>query len=274
MGKAESTLQSLIRRAASLYTAGPAVGDAQKVCQRLASEGISSTVCYWDVRADQPASILQAYIGLLNRMPTADCYLSIKAPALNFNIDLVKKVLVEARRVNAIVHFDAMGPETVDRTFLLIEHAADIYPRIGCTLPGRWRRSLNDAERAVKMGLRVRVVKGEWAGIGGDETDPREGFLNVVDRLAGRAAHVAVATHNPVLARLSLRRLKNVGTPCELELLYGLPQKPMLGIARDLGVRARVYVPYGHSGLPYRLKNAFRNPKIIGWFFRDLWRSR
>jgi proline dehydrogenase len=285
MGKAESALQSLIRRAARPYTAGPAVADAQTVCQRLASEGISNTVCYWDVYADQPASILQAYVRLLNTSFTAaryracasrpDCYLSIKAPALNFNIDLVlKKVLVEARRVNAIVHFDAMGPETVDRTFLLIEQAADIYPKIGCTLPGRWRRSLNDAEHAVKMGLRVRVVKGEWAGIGGDDRDPCEGFLNIVERLAGHAVHVAVATHNPILARLSLRRLKNAGTPCELELLYGLPQKPMLRIARDLGVRARMYVPYGHSGLPYRLKNAFRNPRIIGWFLHDLWRSK
>ena len=31
---------------------------------------------------------------------TPDCYLSIKAPALKFDIDLVKKVLEEARRLN------------------------------------------------------------------------------------------------------------------------------------------------------------------------------
>jgi proline dehydrogenase len=276
MGKAESALKSLIRRAASPYTAGPALNDAQTVCLRLASEGISNTVCYWDVYADQPASILQAYVGLLNTMSaaTSDCYLSIKAPALNFNINLVKKVLDESRRLNAIVHFDAMGPETVDPTFSLVEQALDLYPKIGCTLPGRWTRSVNDAERAVTMGLRVRVVKGEWPGIGGDDTDPREGFLNIVERLAGRAVHVAVATHNPVIARLSLRRLKRAGTPCELELLYGLPQQTMLRIARDFGVRARMYVPYGHSGLPYRLKNAMRNPRIIGWFLHDLWRSK
>lgn len=276
MGKAESALKSLIRRAASSYTAGPAVENAQTVCQRLASEGISNTVCYWDVYADQPASICRAYVGLLNTMPVAtpDCYLSIKAPALNFNIDLVKGVLDESRKVNAIVHFDAMGPETVDQTFSLVAQAVELYPKIGCTLPGRWRRSVDDADRAVKMGLRVRVVKGEWPGIGSDDTDPREGFLNIVEKLAGRAVHVAVATHNPVMARLSLRRLKHAGTPCELELLYGLPQQPMLDIARDFGVRARMYVPYGHSGLPYRLKNALRDPRIIGWFLHDLWRSK
>ena len=276
MGTAESALQSLIRRAARVYTAGPAIKDAQAACERLARNGIASTVCYWDVYADQPVSITQAYVDVLRATSAvaSDCYLSIKAPALKFDMDLVKRVLAEARSLNAIVHFDAMGPETIDRTFSLIEQAHNIYPSLGCTLPGRWKRSLKDAEKALELGLRVRVVKGEWAGIGDDETDPREGFLNVVDTISGRAVHVAVATHNPSIARFSLRRLRNAGTPCELELLYGLPQQPLLEIARDFGVRARMYVPHGHAGLPYRLKNALRNPRIVGWFLHDLWRSR
>ncbi|HEY2379865.1 MAG TPA: proline dehydrogenase [Terriglobia bacterium] len=276
MGTAESALQSLIRRAAGAYTAGPATKDAQAVCERLARDGIANTVCYWDIYADQPTRICAAYANLLKTVSTAtsDCYLSIKAPALRFDAGLVRKILGEAARLNAVVHFDAMGPDTVDRTFALISETAKTYPRLGCTLPGRWRRSAVDAERALAMGLRVRVVKGEWPGIGGDEADPREGFLRIVEKLAGRAVHVAVATHNPVMARLALRRLQDAGTPCEIELLYGLPQQPMLRIARDFGVRARMYVPYGHAGLPYRLKNGFRNPRIIGWFLRDLWRCK
>jgi proline dehydrogenase len=275
MGAAESAINALIRRAASAYIAGPSLEDARTVCDRLAHEGIASTICYWDVYADQPRIISQAYLGALGAMTTrdSDCYLSIKAPALKFDSELVKKVLEEARRLNAIVHFDAMSPETVDRTFDLIVEARSIYAKLGCTLPGRWGRSLTDADRAIELGLRVRVVKGEWKGIGEDETDPREGFLNVVERLAGRATHVAVATHNPTMARFALRKLKNAGTSCELELLYGLPQKPLLQIAKDLNVRARMYVPYGHNGLPYRLKNAMQQPRIFGWFLHDLLRG-
>src|SRR5262245_4783852 len=224
MGVAESAIHSLIRRAASAYTAGPTPQDAQAVCNRLAREGVASTVCYWDVYSDHPASISQAYVGLLGAMSkgSSDCYLSVKAPSLKFDIDLVKKVLDEAVRLNAIVNLDALAPDTVDRTFSLIAEARTIYPKLGCTLPGRWRRSLEDTERAIEMGLRVRVVKGEWRGIEDDETDPREGFLNIVERLAGRATHVAVATHNHAIARLSLRLLKDSRTPCGLELLYGL----------------------------------------------------
>jgi proline dehydrogenase len=276
MGAADSVIRSLIRRAASAYTAGPRLEDARAVCDRLAREGVASTVCYWDVYSDSPAFVSQAYVAALRTIPISppDCYLSIKAPALKFEIGLVQKVIDEARRLNAIVHFDALAPETVDPTFDLIRQARESYSKIGCTLPGRWRRSLSDGDRAIETGLHIRVVKGEWKGIESDETDPREGFLNVIDRIAGRATHVAVATHNLTIARLSLRRLKNVGTPCELELLYGLPQQALLKLARDFGVRARMYVPYGYAGLPYRLKASVRNPRILRWFVHDLWRGR
>src|SRR5213078_2587325 len=101
--------------------------------------GIASTICYWDVFADRPEFISEAYSRSLTVMPNgADCYLSVKAPALKFDIHLLKKVLDEAQRLNAIVHFDAMAPDTVDRTFSLIADAHALYPKLGCTLPGRW----------------------------------------------------------------------------------------------------------------------------------------
>ena len=276
MGTSVPAIQSLIRRAASAYTAGPGINDARDVCERLARHGIASTVCYWDVYSDQPRLISQSYVdllGVISRL-NSDCYLSVKAPALKFDLDLLKRVLDEADRINAIVHFDAMSPETVDRTFSLIEQARPRYLKLGCTLPGRWRRSQTDADRAIDLGLRVRVVKGEWPGIGDDEMDPRLGFLDVIDRLAnGRATHVAVATHNPILARAALNRLKTSGTPCDLELLYGLPQRPLVDIAKQVGVRVRMYVPYGKAGRPYRLKESVRHPRYIGWFLHDLFRS-
>ena len=274
MGATEAAIQSLIRRAASAYTAGPNIEDARVVCDRLAREGVSSTVCYWDVYGDRPELVSQAYLSLLGTVANQNCYLSVKAPAVRFDFELLKKVLDEARRLNAIVHFDAMAPDTVDQTFDLIERAREVYPRLGCTLPGRWSRSLADADRAIDLGLRVRVVKGEWRGIDDDETDARVGFINIINRLAGRAIHVAVATHNTPIARLSLQMLKDACTPCELELLYGLPQQPLLKIARAYGVRARMYVPYGHAGLPYRIKQAVRSPRILGWFLHDLFRGR
>ena len=276
MGTSPSLLHKLIDRAASAYAAGPAEAHARIVCEHAAQEQIGTAVCYWNRPEDSPAFVAQSYIGLLQMIANlrTDSYLSVKAPAFGFDAELLNRIIEEAQQEKSIVHFDAMAPDTVDRTFALIENACRFYSNIGYTLPGRWRRSVRDVDSAVDLGLRVRVVKGEWAGLNGDDMDPRDGYTQVIQRLASRRArHVAVATHDVDLASNCLDRLKSAGVSCEIELLYGLPKRAMLKLARKYGVRARIYVPYGQAGLPYRLKDSFRNPRIFTWFARDLVRG-
>jgi len=138
------------------------------------------------------------------------------------------------------------------------------------TLPGRWRRSLDDAQWAIDRQLVVRVVKGQWADPDDPGRDLRAGFLEVIDRLAGRANHVAVASHDVPLAAEALRRLQAAGTSCELELLYGLPMRKSLALADSLGVGVHVYIPYGKAYLPYALSRLRGNPRIAWWLLRDL----
>jgi proline dehydrogenase len=156
-----------------------------------------------------------------------------------------------------------------ERVLGCVAGAACDNPQVGCVLPGRWQRSLRDADLVSRLQIRVRVVKGQWADPEHPDIDLREGFLAVVDRLAGRARHVAVATHDAQLAREALRRLTAVGTPCELELLFGLPMRAARQVARDLGVSTRVYVPYGHSWVPYALSWVRQNPRVLWWVVSD-----
>jgi proline dehydrogenase len=151
----------------------------------------------------------------------------------------------------------------------LVAELVPRHPRLGCAIPGRWQRSLRDVDRVVELGAQVRVVKGQWADPEHPEIDLREGFLAVVDRLAGRARHVAVATHDAPLARAALGRLIDAGTPCELELLFGLPMRGARQVAQDLGVRTRVYVPYGASWVPYALRWVRQNPRVLWWVLAD-----
>jgi proline dehydrogenase len=128
---------------------------------------------------------------------------------------------------------------------------------------------LRDADLAVELQLKTRIVKGQWPDPEHPDMDLREGFLAVVDRLAGRARRVAVATHDALLAREALHRLTAAGTPCELELLFGLPMRAARQVARDLGVSTRVYIPYGHSWVPYALSWVKQNPRVLWWVFSD-----
>ncbi|HTD48807.1 MAG TPA: proline dehydrogenase [bacterium] len=265
----------LAARAARGYVAGPDLEDALQICRRLSQQGVAGTVCYWNGDGDSPRAITDEYLGALAGLARErlNCSLSVKAPPLGFARDLFAEILEVARRGGLTVHFDSLAPETCDATFALIAESRARHPRLGCTLPGRWRRSIRDADLAVDLRLGVRVVKGQWADPGVPDLDMRAGFLAVIDRLAGRAPQVGVATHDPELAREALRRLRGAGTPCELEQLLGLPAGPSLREAAAAGVPVRFYVPYGLAYLPYALSKAMHNPRMVWWVVRDLARG-
>jgi proline dehydrogenase len=267
-----SAWQSIAKRAGKAYIAGSELDDAVTTCRRLAGLGIGGTICFWNIESDSPKRIADAYTSALAILANGemDCYLSIKLPPLKYDWALVKEVLDQARHADALIHFDSLEHETADQTISMIVQAARSYSNVGCTLPGRWLRSVADADIAIDLGLHVRVVKGQWPDPQHLEMKSQEGYLNLIDRLAGRARFVAVATHDSELGRTALKRLRQAGTPCSLELLYGLPMKQPLRVARELDVPVRVYVPFGHGWLPYSLSQARRNPRIFWWILRDL----
>jgi len=261
----------LAKVAGRSYIAGPKLDDALYTCKQLSGLGYSCSIGFWNSLGESPHVVASAYRSALQLLAKEqlDGYISVKLPPLNFDRELLQGILEQARGESTLVHFDSLEPELTDQTFSMISEAASFYPKLGCTLPGRWRRSEKDAVLAAKLGLHVRVVKGQWADPEEPNLDLRVGFLNVIEKLAGRARSVAVASHDPELVDGAVRRLRAAGTPCSVELLYGLPVKPILELAQHLNVRVRVYVPYGYGWLPYSLTQARRNPRILWWLLRD-----
>jgi CelD/BcsL family acetyltransferase involved in cellulose biosynthesis len=269
---AKACLMPIVNRAACRYVAGPTLQDAIRVKQRLAAKGFSATIGYWNAEAEAPRAVADHYLAGLDALKhDGESYLSVKLPALAFSSDLLREVGERACASRLRLHFDSMGPEAADRTRALIEELLAAVPGIdvGFTLPGRWRRSVQDARWAAENGLFARVVKGQWSDPEGPHYDARQGYLEVIDQLAGKARRVAVATHDAGLAAEALRRLQAAGTPTEVELLHGLPMQRLIRIARERGVAVRVYIPYGESYLPYALSQIWQNPRTLGWLVRD-----
>jgi proline dehydrogenase len=264
----------LASRAAQSYTA-PTVEDARQICLQLQAEGLGTSVSFWNDDFDSVEYITHSSLQLLELLRFLDShsYLSLKLPAMRFDPEAVGTILRAAAPMPRLIHFDSHGPEHADRMFATIESAFKHNCNLGCTIPGRWLRSIADARFACRRGLRVRVVKGQWPDPREPEMDMRQGFLTVIDELRGRAECVAVATHDVTLAREALNRLMDAGTPCELELLHGLPRRAAVAMARQLAVPIRIYVPQGRAWLPYVLKQAKQNPWVLGWFARDLVRG-
>jgi proline dehydrogenase len=282
LGSALSASSAPIRRRrSSAYRAGPSLEDALRSSRRLAAHGLASTIGYAAAPHEDARTVASAHIAALDKLAAeeADCYVSVKLSGLDFDDSLFAEIAASASRSRRRLHLDALAPETADATWRLLAQTGG-GDSLGTTLPGRWRRSAADAARAAELGLAVRVVKGQWPDANGDGLDPRRGFLEVVDRLRGHPAVVAVATHDVPLLAESLRRLVASGARGEVELFYGLPFRGPALVARCAGVPIRMYVPYGQTGAPYTTAGLATTPAAAWWLVQDLlfgedktWRS-
>jgi len=264
----------LLRRATRAYVAGDELDDALRIASSAVEHGYGVTICYWQGADETPESVASHYKNTIRRLAAEqiDSRLAVKVPALWERYDLIGEVLAAAREKNIAVDFDSHTVDRADENFKAAQTFGS--EQLGCVIPGRWRRSLEDADRAVDLGLRVRVVKGSFADPENPIIDQREGYLKIIDRLAGRCRKVGVATHDRQLAREAFQRLKAAGTPCVQELLFGLPIEPAAQEGRAAGVPTRIYIPYGAAWFPYSISKALHNPRTLMWLARDFIRPR
>lgn len=269
----------VLHRAGRAYVPGPRLEDAVHWARHLAPPGCGFTFGYFNADGESAAAVEQACresIQALAALQTPAArgasragYCSVKVPALGYDPKALEGLVLLAQSQGQRLHFDSHGPETAEPLRAALDALHPHQIRLGLTVPGRWSRSLADAEWAVEHKLRVRVVKGQWPCPDQPDADPRQGFLAVIDRLAGRVTEVAVATHDADLAREAARRLAARGTACELELLCGLPRRGVMELARSKGLPVRMYVPFGQAWMPYALSQVLRQPRLWPRLLKD-----
>lgn len=254
------------------YTSGPEADNAITTAGYVDQLGYKITIGYWNLANESPQQVMvqnHRALKLLSDNSIHD-YLSIKAPAFKFNHDAYLSLIEASIQENVSLHFDSLHPEHTDATINLIKFFSDQYKNVpGFTLPGRWPRSLDDAEQAIQLGSTIRVVKGQWPDPDWPDIDPAKGFMDIIKKLAGHGLPVRVASHDPVLVRKALSHLKETETACELEVLYGLPLQHVIPIAASYAVPVRIYIPFGYAWLPYCISAIRKNPAILWWLFRD-----
>ena len=238
-------------------------------CMKLKQDEIDTTVGYFQARDATPDQILSANLELLNSWKASkNSYLSVKAPPMHFDRELLYRLAEAAGKSAMPLLFDAHAPKDAEATLAAVDALADEFPETGFALPARWRRSQADAIRFRDTPARIRIVKGEWPDPGFSQ-DVEAAYLSLAARLAGRRGTVAVATHDPALAEHALERLLAAGTPCELEQLRALPGRRTQAVARRLGVPIRIYVPFGPGWWPYALDKALGRRYLLAWLVRD-----
>ncbi len=263
-----------MQRAARRYVAGPSAADALAVAARVTERGPRATLGYLNADHDPPRIVADACLEAIAGAPP-ESRVAIKLPGLGSDPGLLDGVLAAAADRGLAVHFDSLRATDVDPILALLTsrsgHRSGGEP-LGCTLPGRWTRSDSDAEVALELGLRVRLVKGQFPAPHDASRDPSGGVRALVERLAGRVSQVSIASHDPPLVAWSARRFRDAATPCELELLYGLPTRRVLSVATSSGLGVRVYVPFGTAYLPYGLRGPDR-ARMAARLSRDVLRA-
>lgn len=245
--------------------------DALAEMRRSQDVGMAPTLAYFSEAGESPRLVADACLSCVDALATLDNdgVLSLRASALGYDADLLAQVLRHAQDAHVAVQFDSQGPDSANAVFTCVRANQVHHDQIGVTLPGRWTRSRADAEQACELGMRVRVVKGQWADPLCPQFDERAGFLGLIARLAGKACHVSVATHDAPLAHTALKRLLDSGTHCELELTHGLPQQAAIQVARTLGVPVRNYFAYGGGCAPTTMGRSSGNPRALWWALRE-----
>lgn len=258
----------VLRRAAGSYIAGPEFNDALRIALRLQNMGFGVTTCYWNGDDDSPRKVADAYLQSIASMQGRNFdYLSIKLSALDYSQDLLEEIFSAAKIAGVKIHFDSLGPETADRTFSVLDQMLAKQTNFGVTIPTRWKRSLKDMDWAIERNLSMRIVKGQWADHSDENLDGS--FVPAIRHLAGRAAQVNVATHNPAALRESLELLQGTSTRTNVELLYGLPMRRAMAVARQYSTPVRFYIPFGYAWLPYCFSQARKNPRIFLRMLKD-----
>jgi proline dehydrogenase len=248
---------------------GPDAAAVARRSARLHGKGLAATIGYFQAGDGAPGEIVaanRAVLALLAGNPGGS-YLSVKAPPLSFDAAILRTLAAAAGPAGILL--DAHAPKDATRTLAAVADLLPDFPGTGFALPARWRRSGADAARFRDSSARIRLVKGEWPDPDWPDADVEANYLALAARLAGRAAPVAVATHDPILAEQALACLIAAGTPCELEQLRGLPRRRTMAVARRLGVPVRIYLPFGPGWWPYALDKALGRPYLLSWMIKD-----
>jgi proline dehydrogenase len=270
-GPATQLKRVVLKRAGQAYLAGAAPADAVMVADAVHDLGHRATLCYWNAPGDDPADITALSTATVEAAGERASWtdVAVKAPALKFDEGLVTGLAERCRDRGVRLWFDSHAPAFTDQTLDLAEAVSARGCHVGVALPARWLRSQADAARAMAAGLAVRVVKGQWPDPEAHD-DVRASYLSMVERLAGQASFVGLATHDDWLLQEASGVLRETTTPFEIQLLHGLSPRRALVLSRTHDIPVRFYIPFGHPSLVYSFRTIWENRRHAAWLAQDL----
>jgi proline dehydrogenase len=250
-------------RLASRYVAGTRLEDALACTQRLAAEGLASSIDFFGESVSDPIQadrVADRYVELARTLDQApeNIFLSIDlshigldqpGEAVQRRLERIAAALPEGRRIQV----GAEEERRAERIVAAVLAVARKGGAVSATIQANLKRSRSDAHALAEGGVPIRLVKGAYvedprlARPWGESTDLA--FLDLAHELHSNGAEIALATHDPILREALLRALPDVG----VEMLLGVRSADASALA-GRGVPVRIYVPYGGDWFRYAMR--------------------
>lgn len=185
-----------------------------------------------------------------------DAAVALKPSALGNRVDLAAAnaralSLAEfAASRHVRVEIDMELTSEVETTLLLAEALAP-YAETTVAVQAYLKRTRNDLERLISKGVRIRLVKGAYAGDLDDYREIRHVTMRLCRELIERDVNFCIGTHDPEIVSSLVE-----GEPIpnlELGFLKGLAGETKLSLA-EKGWNVSEYLPYGKKRKEYEMR--------------------
>lgn len=273
----------LVRLAADAYIAGETRDEALALTDQLwTQQGLSSTCDVLGEAVDtgpQAQEYYNEFEALITELAQRREYAnaSIKLSGLGQEFDAegcfqrTRALLEIARDCGQFLRIDMEDHTTTEQTLGIYRRLRDAgLDNCGVVLQSRLFRTEKDIEALASYRPNVRLCIGIYreppAVALQNKSEMKRQLLVLLERLWKNQQHVGLATHEEWVIYESLELAKRLGKPpeeLEVQMLLGVPRSRIQRELLDMGVRVRLYIPYGEQWHAYSMRRLENNPDMM-----------
>jgi proline dehydrogenase len=278
----------LLRGIAQRYVAGEELADGVVVAQTLNTQGMLTSLDHLGesvTNAAEARRSVTAYLDALEAIASEQVEGNVSLKLTQLGLDLsremcvahLRKILERARELDTFVRIDMESSAYTQRTLEVHQELwNEGFSNVGIVLQSALYRTAADVERAIEMGVRVRLCKGAYLEPRSvayrDKASVDANYARLLERLLAKGVMPAIATHDERLIRLAQDIATREGLSAEqfdFEMLFGVRRDLQFRLVRE-GYRVRIYLPYGREWYPYLIRRLAERPANLGFFLRTM----
>jgi proline dehydrogenase len=285
------TTNATMRRMSHRFVAGETLDEALQAARECNAGGMLATLDYLGENVSTPADAQKArdaYLEIFDRIAQEKLNANVSCKLTQLGLDLSVEfceglVLSLAERASAYESFlrvDMEGSYYTQRTVELVKRVRAQTPTVGTVIQSYLYRSESDIHDLLSYGCRIRLCKGAYKE-SVEVAYPRKAdvdgnYIRLMRMLLPSGFYHGIATHDPRMIAETIRWAaeKQISKDdFEFQMLYGVRTDLQRRLVND-GFRLRIYIPYGRDWFPYFMRRLAERPANVGFFLRNLLRSR